>query len=350
MRAALAPLAWGSAQAGAALTLASTGWLVSGLSSSPLVNGLLSALGALPALLPLPLRAGPGFALQLGSALLLLLVSLKLTGTSVLWPLLAVLLFSLGGRMSALPLQQSLLRRSRVPMQQLRFSSYLGQLLGNLLSGVLFPIGKAVLQYANALVLLLPLLPLAQAEAEAPPAAPGAPGATIPFDGACIAQGLLFGSLFSLLALWVRQVGAGNCFDFGMVLTAYGLGRTLAATRLQPRWPAGLPYALIAALLAASQIPGLPGWAAVVLFVPMGLAAAGSDGHRVTSLAHRGDPALGWQILDRSGSLGSLLGSLGIGLLTQVLSLTWALPIELVAFVLAALLLRGGAMGRDAPA
>jgi hypothetical protein len=291
--------------------------------------------------------------LQLGAALLLLLVSLKLTGNSVLWPLLAVLLFSLGGRMSSLPLQHSLLGRSRVPMQQLRLGSTLGQLLGNLLTGVLFPIGKAVLQYANALVLLLPLLPLAQAAARPSKAgeydglSPSKTVSIIPFKGACIAQGLLFGSLFSLLALWVRQVGAGNCFDFGMVLTAYGLGRTLAVTGLKPRWPAGLPYALIAALLAATQIPGLPGWAIVLLFAPMGLAAAGSDSQRVMALAHSGDPALGWQILDRSGSLGSLLGSLGIGLLTQVLGLTKALPIELVAFVLASLLLRHGDMARS---
>lgn len=353
VRAALAPFAWGSAQAGSALTLASTGWLVSGLSPSPLINGLLPALGALPALLPLPLRAGLGFALQLLAALLLLLVSLKITGASVIWPLLAVLLFSLGGRMSSLPLQQNLLGSARVPMHQLRLGSSLGQLLGNLLTGVLFPIGKAVLQYANALVLLLPLVPVVvrsrSATAEAAPA-PTAAAVRTPFAGSGIVQGLLFGSLFGLLALWVRKVGAGNCFDFGMVLTAYGLGRTLAVTRLQPRLATGVPYALIAALLAATQIPGLPGWGAVLLFLPMGLVAASSDEQRVAALADRGDEALRWQILERSGSLGALLGSLGIGLLTQVIGLTWALPLEVIAFVLAALLLRGRPSRSGGPA
>lgn len=360
MRSLLAPLAWASTQAGGALALASTGWLVSGLSPSPFINGLLPALGALPALLPLPMQAGAGTGLQLGAALLLLLVSLKVTGASVVWPLLAVLLFGLGGRMSALPLQQNLLGRSRVPMQQLRLGSTLGQLLGHLLTGVLFPIGKAVLQFANAVVLLLPLLPLAAVTAPpqragpaaSPPARSG--GDAVPFEGRCIAQGFLFGSLFALLALWVREVGAGNCFDFGMVLTAYGLGRTLVATRLRPDLPAGLAYALVAALLAATQIPGLPGWGAVLLFLPMGLVAAVSDEQRVADLAHPGGEALRWQILERSGSLGALLGSLLIGLLIEALGLGLALPIELAAFAAAALLLRGGRprarrfLGRDA--
>jgi hypothetical protein len=161
---------------------------------------------------------------------------------------------------------------------------------------------------------------------------------------------LLFGSLFGLLALWVRMVGAGNCFDFGMVLTAYGLGRTLATTGLQLRLARGVPYGLIAALLAATQIPGLPGWGAVLLFLPMGLVAAVSDNQRVAALASRGDEILRWQILERSGSLGAVLGSLGIGLLSQVIGLTWALPLEVVAFVLAALLLRVGPPGQVGPA
>ena len=349
----LAPIAWTSGQAGAALTMASTGWLVSGLSPSPLVNALVAALRALPTLLPLPRRAAEGFVLQIGATLLLLLVSLKVTGSSVAWPLLAVLLFSLGGRIGSLPLQQSLVERSRLPMGQLRLGSSLGQVLGTLLTGVLFPIGTAALPYANARVLLLPLLPRVSraSSPRRPPADPSAESrpeeASIPFNAAGIAQGALFGSLFGLLALWVRKVGAGNCFDFGMVLTAYGLGRTLAATALRPCLPAGLPYGLIALLLAATQIPGLPGWGAVALFLPMGLVAAISDEQRVAALGPRGDGPQGWLILERSGALGSLVGSLGIGLLSQRIGLSGALPLELVAFGLAALLLRGRPLRRS---
>ncbi len=336
----LPSLAWGSAQAGGALTVASTGWLVSGLSPSPLINSLLPALGALPALLPLPMKAKEGYGLQLVSALLLLAVSLKVTGPSVLWPLLAVLLFGLGAQMSRLPLQQTLLSRSKVPMEQLRLGGSLGHLLGTLLTGVLFPIGKAVAQYANALALLLPLLPLAWASGRSgagtatPTPVPQSKGG---FELRSLLQGVLFGSLFALLALWVRKVGAGNCFDFGMVLTAYGLGRTLGATPWRPRLLPGLPYLLIALLLAATQ--ALPGWGAVLLFLPMGLLAAASDGHLIDGLAPLGAVAVRWQVLERSGALGGLLGTLAIGALSQIVGLESALPIVLVAFVLAALLL-----------
>ena len=340
LQAGLAALAWTSAQAGSALTLASTGWLVSGLSPSPLVNALLPALVALPPLLTLPLRAALGIALQLGATLLLVLVSLKITGSAVIWPLLALLLFSLGGRMSSLPVQQGLLEGARIPIRQLRLGTSLGQLLGNLLTGVLFPIGQAVLQFLNALLLLLPLVPLVP-----PRPAPAEP--STPLDRRCIIQGLLFGSLFGLLALWVRLVGAGTCFDFGMVLAAFGCGRALADTRLAPSLPAGLPYALMAALLAATQIPGLPGWGAVLLFLPMGLAAATSDRQRVMALVGwGGDEVLRWQVLERSGALGALVGSLAIGVLIQVVGLRWAVPIEVITFLLAALLLRDGGLSR----
>ncbi len=330
-----------------ALTLASTGWLVSGLSPSPLVNSLLPALGALPALLPLPAQAGSGYGLQLASALILLGVSLKLTGASVIWPLLAVLLFGIGGQMSRLPLQLQLLEAERASLQTLRLGDSIGQLLGNLLTGLLFPLGKAVLQYANSLVLLLPLLPMALASGQAqkagsaPPREPTAPpaAAPIPLEWRSTIQGLLFGSLFSLLALWVRKVGAGSCLDFGMVLTAYGLGRALGGTGFGPRLPQATPYLLIAALLAITQAPGLPGWGAVLVFLPMGVLAARSDGQLVASLKSLGDEPLRWQILERSGAIGGLAGALAIGAVAQVLGLTWALPIQVGAFAMAALLL-----------
>jgi hypothetical protein len=258
----------------------------------------------------------------------------------VIWPLVAIALFSLGGRMSRLPLQQSLQSRSGVPLEQLRLGESLGQLLGNLLTGVLFPIGRAVAQYGPALLLMVPLLPLAcrSDRGVADRIATPHPAAVIPLQGRAILQGVLFGSLFGLLALWVRKVGAGNCFDFGMVLTAYGLGRFLGTTPLVPALVPGLPYLLIAGLLAATQL--LPGWGAVLLFLPMGLAAARSDGHLVEILAPRGDLGLGWQALERSATLGGLVGSLAIGGTTQALGLEKALPIEVAAFALAGLLLR----------
>ena len=347
MKRTLPSLAWGSAQAGMALTLGSTGWLVSGLSPSPLVNSLLPVLVALPAQLSLPAQAATGYGLQVTSALVLLGVSLKLTGASVIWPMLAMLLFGIGGRMSRLPLQQQLLEGQSASLQTLRLGDSLGQLLGNLLTGLLFPLGKAVLQYANGLLLLLPLLPLALAKGQGQDARSSSPreesslrpAARIPLERRSTLQGLLFGSLFSLMALWVRQVGAGSCLDFGLVLTAYGLGRTLGNTGFGPRLPQASPYLLMGALLACTQAPGLPGWGAVLLFLPMGVLAARSDGQLVAGLQSLGDEALRWQILERSGAIGGLAGALAIGAVAQVVGLTWALPIQVGAFALAALLL-----------
>jgi hypothetical protein len=164
------------------------------------------------------------------------------------------------------------------------------------------------------------------------------PAQSIPLQGRAILQGVLFGSLFGLLALWVRKVGAGNCFDFGMVLTTYGVGRFIGTTPFSPRLAPGLPYLLIAGLLSATQL--VPGWGAVLLFLPMGLAAAGSDGHLAEVLAPQGDLGLGWQMLERSATLGGLVGSVVIGAASQAVGLEKALPIEVAAFALAALLRR----------
>ena len=330
-------LLWGSSQAGSSLVLASSSWLVSGLSPSPLVNSLLPVLGTLPLLLPLRRRPA-AYGLQMLSTGLLLLLSLGQLqqGLSKTWlllgTLLAVLLFSLGSELSQLPLQQRLLAHPGSSMRQLRLGSDLGSLLGNLLTAVLFP---AVRQFPPALLLLLPLsraawhpagADLAGQPAERPP--------TPPMDRRCSLQGLLFGSLFALLPLWVRVIGAGKCFDFAMLLVAYGLGRSLGGQL--PAIAAGLRYGLMALLLAGASI--VPGWGAVLLFTPLGALAAASDAQLVADL-RQADPALGWQILRRSAAIGGLIGSLLMGVLSQGLGLGWALPLQLLGFATIALLM-----------
>jgi hypothetical protein len=191
-------------------------------------------------------------------------------------------------------------------------------------------------------------------------AASGAnPAGGVSLNWRCCLQGILFGSLFGLLPLWVRQLGGGSCFDFGMVLTAYGLGRLLAAAgptgslplpaalvvaaplpgpwRLHPA--RGLPYLLLAFTLAATQ--WLPGWGPLVLFLPMGALAAFSDARLVATLdAHPDEPAtdepLRWQVLERSSGVGALAGSLLMGGTAQLLGLPLALPLQVLAFVAAA--------------
>lgn len=342
----LLTLAWSSSQASGTLAIGATAWLLSGLTPSPLLNGVLPALATLPLLLPLPRRIRFGYLVQLLSLLLLLAVAAGLLGRSVLAPLLAVALLAVGLRLAQDPLQRRLHGRWAVPVGQLRAGAEAGRLAGNLLTALLFPIGKALLQFGSALVLLLPLAPLVgalqaggpqQREGEvAAVASAGAEPDSWRLEPGGVLQGLLLGGLFALLPLWVRQQAAGSCVDFGLLLTAYGLGRTGAEAwglRLPPR----LPYLLMAAILVATQFVG--GWGAVLLFVPFGLLAAVADARLALGVDPAGDLQRNWSVLERSSALGGLAGSLGMGLIAQLIGLGGSLPIQLAGFLGAGVLL-----------
>ncbi|MGB1776613.1 MAG: hypothetical protein ACPHGV_09775 [Synechococcus sp.] len=325
-----------STQAGGSLALASTAWMVSGLTPSPLLNSLLPALGALPLLLGIH-RTPKGYGLQLTAVLLLIGVSvggawmafdpsLLLVGCFA-----AVLLFGLGQEISTLPLQRRLLSKGVSSMQGLRRGQDVGALVGNLLAALLVP---GLRQFLPALLLLLPMTRVA---AERPidqqAERPSTQTKRLPLDPTCMLQGLVIGALFALLALWVRQIDGGKCFDFAMVLAAYGLGRTGMA--LLPGMHQTLRYLLIGALLLISQA-SLPPVLAVLLFLPIGALVAASDGALVDQLMHLGDAPLRWQILFRSSAIGGVVGSLGLGLICQLLSLSIALPLVMAGFLLLA--------------
>jgi hypothetical protein len=121
-----------------------------------------------------------------------------------------------------------------------------------------------------------------------------------------------------------------------LLLTAYGLGRA-GAEAWGPRQPARLPYLLMAALLVATQF--VSGWGAVLLFVPFGLLAALADARLAAGVDPDGDLQRNWNRLERSSALGGLLGSLGMGLIAQVIVLAGSLPIQLVGFLGAGALL-----------
>ena len=335
---ALLTLAWGSSRAAISLAMVAAAWMLSGLTPSPLINGLLPAVASAPLLLPVSARPRSGVALQLLASLWLLLIATRLMPLPVAFTLAAVLLLALGCQLADLPVQRLLSGSVGVPMAALRSSAEAGRLVGNTLAGVLFPIGKLLLQFSQA-ILLLPLAALITwlqpQRGEAEPPVPSLPAAAAGFQPAALLQGLLFGGLFGLIPLWVRQEGAGNCFDFAMVLTAYGLGRA-AAEALQGHLRLGFApgYLLLMAALAGTQL--LPGWGAVLLFVPLGLLAACSDQRLMQALGPAEDPALRAQLFLRSACLGGLTGSLAMGLAGQALGLPGVLPIQLLAFAAAA--------------
>ncbi|MFM7651607.1 MAG: hypothetical protein ACKO5M_01575 [Vulcanococcus sp.] len=335
---ALFTLAWAASRAASSLAVASAAWMLSGLTPSPLINGLLPAVVSAPLLLPLPSRPRLGTLLQVLAAVVLLAIAARLIPLAVLATFLAVLLLSAGAQLVDLPVQRLLRAAAGIPMAALRTGAEAGRLVGNSLAGVLFPLGKALLQFSQVLVLLLPLVALVAwlpPSADEPASTPAAPARLEP---APLLQGMLFGALFGLIPLWVRQEGAGNCFDFAMVLTAYGLGRA-AAEALQARLRLGAAsgYLLLALGLAATQ--WLPGWGAVLLFVPLGLLASCSDQRLIQALGPADDPALRAQRFNRSACLGGLAGSVAMGLAGQTLGLAGVLPLQLLAFGLAAVLI-----------
>ena len=336
----LLTLAWGSSQAGGTLAIGATAWLLSGLTASPLLNGVLPALVTLPQLLPLPQRVRLGYTIQLLSLLLLLAAAAGLLGRSAVAPLLGIALLGIGLRLAQEPLQRQLHGLGAVPIGELRAGAEAGRLVGNLLTALLFSLGKALLQLGSALMLLLPLAPvigvLQAGHRHQQGHAPDQESEALRLEPGCVLQGLLFGGLFALLPLWVRQEAAGNCFDFGLVLTAYGLGRT-GAEAWGLRLPPQLPYLLMAAVLLATQ--WVDGWWPVLLFVPFGLLAAVADARLAIGVDPDGDLQRNWNRLERSSALGSLAGSLGMGLVAQVIGLAGSLPIQLVAFLGAGALL-----------
>ena len=120
---------------------------------------------------------------------------------------------------------------------------------------------------------------------------------------------------------------------YGRRPTGSGLGRaTWTAPRWTPRLPRWLPYLLICALLLLSQAT-VPPWVAVLLFVPIGALAAASDAALVERMTPLGDEPMRWQVLVRSGAVGGLVGSIGLGLICQVLNLAVALPLVSAGFI-----------------
>ena len=136
---------------------------------------------------------------------------------------------------------------------------------------------------------------------------------------------------FAIQTMVVRGAPAiGVTGAFGMVLAAYGLGRALG--RWTPQLPRWLPYLLISALLLLSQTT-VPPWFAVLLFVPIGILAAVSDAALVDRMTPLGDEPMRWRVLVRSGAVGGLVGSIGLGLICQVLGLSVALPLVTAGFI-----------------
>ena len=133
--------------------------MVSGLTSSPFLNGLLPAVGVLPALMNLGFRKS-GYWLQLLGVSLLLICSFfyrqsQITKIAlIIASFLTIFMHGIGQEVSIVPLQKSIMASSGVSMRRLQIGQEIGVLFGNLMTAILFP---AVRQFIPALALMFPM-------------------------------------------------------------------------------------------------------------------------------------------------------------------------------------------------
>ena len=332
-----APILWGTSQAGGTLLLASSAWMVSGLTSSPFLNGLFLSVGALPVMLNLKLRHG-GYWLQIFGVGLLLLFSFfhsndRVAEIGLLFvSFLTVFMYGVGQEISMLPLRKSIIASSGVSMKRLQIGQEVGVLAGNLMTAILFP---AVRQFIPALMLMLPMAQFLRRSRVTLQSVDvsNQSSKNLKFDRLCLLQGLVLGSLFGMLALWVREIDGGKCFDFAMVLVAYAVGRSLVS--FVPKMPASLRYVFIILCLASIEFIPIP-WISIAMFTIIGSLVSACDFSLVERLESVIDFPSRWQILHKSSALGGLVGSVLLGLICEIMGLKFALICVCLGFALLA--------------
>ena len=314
---------WGSSQAGSTLLFASSAWMVSGLSSSPLLNGALPAVAAVPLLLRQH-RQINGYVLRIVGAILLIVISLIPSGIDsiksvlIAGTFLALFLHNFGKELSSVPIKQNLVEQSGTNMQSLRIVEDLGAVSGNLITALIFP---AIRQFIPASLLLMPLT-LGLPETRNFKAAKQRHHESLPVHNLCLLQGLVIGALFALLALWVREIDGGKCFDFAMVLTAYQFGRPFMLWI--PKMAAPLRYLMLLALILSSQMV-TQAWLSVALFIPIGALVSSCERTLIDDMSQDSAPTQSWQVLHRSSAIGGIIGSISLGVLCQFAGLDTAL-------------------------
>ena len=324
------PLLWGTSQAGSTLLIASSAWMVSGLTSSPLLNGLLPAVAAIPILFNLRFKQR-GYWLQVFGVAGLLIFSFFYSQDQttklilLIASFLSIFLHGMGQEISMVPIQKELISSSGTNMKKIQVGQEAGILAGNFLTAILFP---AVRQFIPAFLLLIPMAAFIA----------GKRGASKfsqieerknEFNKLCLFQGLVLGGLFGMLALWVREIDGGKCFDFAMVLVAYSIGRALVFAI--PQMPPQIRYSLIIVSLISIEILPIP-WLSIVMFGIVGALVSASDFYLVDKVNGADDLPSRWQILQNSSVLGGLVGSVGLGALCQALGLDIALLIVIAGF------------------
>ena len=334
---------WISSQAGGSLFLASSAWMVSGLTSSPLINSLIPVIAAIPILVDIRERLG-GYWLQAGSILGLLIASWFYSddgiSKSILLGISFIAIFSyyLGIEVSSIPLQKELMSNTNVRLKTIQICTELGSLLGAAMTALIFP---AVSQFIPAFILILPLASIVYRkkghylEVNDKGGYDTSHERNVKLSKLPLLQGFVLGGMFAVLALWVRLVDGGKCFDFGIILASYFLGKGLAS--ILPKMRLSYKYILIFSLLIAFQLITMR-WISVLLFVPLGMFINSTDLSIASTLSKDNQLMEGWKSFQDQSALGGIAGGLALGGICQFIGLEYALPIVSSGFVLLAIL------------
>ena len=334
---------WVSSQAGSSLFLASSAWMVSGLTPSPLINSFIPVVAAIPILINIKERL-EGYWLQVASILALLVFSWLYgddgIGKSALVVISFLSIFSyyLGIELSNVPLQKNIISKSNIRLRLIQICTEIGSLVGAILTALIFP---AVSQFIPAFVLVLPLALYAyKAKVKSVNKMPNdeftqSSNSNIALNPVCFLQGFVLGGLFAVLALWVRVIDGGKCFDFGVILACYFLGKGLV--EMAPKFNLRYAYMVVFSLLIACQLMPLK-WISALLFIPIGMFINSTDLSIASALSEKEKLVEGWKAFQDQSALGGIAGGLTLGSICQVIGIEYALPIVSSGFVLLSIL------------
>ena len=236
---------------------------------------------------------------------------------------------------STVPLQKGLLASSGIRFKSLQVFTEIGSLIGAVMTALIFP---AISQFIPAFFLVLPLASIIssinlQAPAVSADDVPTKSGFRI--NPLCFLQGFVLGGLFAVLALWVRVIDGGKCFDFGVILACYFLGRGLVG--FLPKLKLNHMYLIIFILLFLCQVIPLK-WISALLFIPIGMLVNSTDLVIALGFSEKGKLLEDWKSFQDQSAIGGIAGGLALGSICEVVGLGYALPIICFGFIVLSLL------------
>ena len=337
-------LSWASWMASRSIVVVTSAWLLAELTTSPLINSLLTGLQYAPAFLPLK-RNIRGFKIFFATTILLELVvacfyfELLPTWALISLTLGIVLMASSGATTSLLPITGIIIKDGSISNRSLQRSSDIGGLFGTFVAGICYPCFKL---FPPSLLLVLPAAWLGRKTYEPASAAHSShkrhQEGTPPLDRWCILFGFCRGALLSLLPLWILSIQGGTSIDFSFVLGAFMIGRVFERYLL-PGVSTLWAYVISALLILIAFYPGVPIWLDIAVFIPLGTAITRIEFNLIDDLQikHLGLP-LCRDILLRSLAISAVFGSLTMGIVGQLIGVSHSMLLVVFLFSATALI------------